>query len=153
MAPVPPGRSGENNRPFTIATFQEEDESAKAEPDDSYVDSYLDTSDYHSATSSECGSTVSSDTEEEGKDGERDVVKKEATNGDNYVIEMVPRIRKRHGEGANKTKYAKNMVNFCLLHSFKLDCYFLYFSFCERIQELLKKQFRSFITMCMGTGA
>ncbi|KAM9352989.1 maternal B9.15 protein [Symphorus nematophorus] len=110
-------RSGENSRHFTIACFEEEDEEGeKGEQDDDSVDSVnLDTSDYHSATSSDCGSTASSDTEEEAKDSEKEVVekeviKKEATEGDTYTIVMVPRIRKRHGEGSNKAKYVRNMI-------------------------------------------
>ncbi|KAI3360907.1 hypothetical protein L3Q82_013118 [Scortum barcoo] len=108
-------RSGENSRPFTIACFEEEGENEAQQ--DSSVN--LDTSDYHSATSSDCGSTVSSDTEEEAKDGEmegeqekeeKDVVKKEMAEGDTYTIAMVPRIRKRHGEGPNKVKYVRNML-------------------------------------------
>lgn len=79
----------------------------------------LDTSDYHSATSSDCSSTASSDNEEEAKDGEgegeqgktQSVVEKKAAEGDAYTIAMVPRIRKRHGEGPNKIKYVRNMVN------------------------------------------
>lgn len=92
----------------------------KGEQQDSSVGSVnLDTSDYHSATSSDCGSTASSDTEEEAKDGEmegeqekdeKEIVKKEAAEGDTYTIAMVPRIRKRHGEGPNKVKYIRNMV-------------------------------------------
>uniref|UniRef100_A0A3P9N9A5 Si:dkey-79d12.5 n=1 Tax=Poecilia reticulata TaxID=8081 RepID=A0A3P9N9A5_POERE len=60
--------SGENGRPFTIARFREEEEDGrvKGDRDDSSVN--LDTSDYHSATSSDCGSASSSDTEEEAKD-------------------------------------------------------------------------------------
>ncbi|XP_039972950.1 maternal B9.15 protein [Xiphias gladius] len=116
-------RSGENSRPFTIACFEEEEEDedgVKGEQDDSSVDSVnLDTSDYHSATSSDCGSTASSDTEDEAKDGEtegeqekeeKEVVKKEAVEGDTYTVVMVPRVRKRHGEGPNKVKYVRNLL-------------------------------------------
>uniref|UniRef100_UPI0037E78E43 maternal B9.15 protein n=1 Tax=Semicossyphus pulcher TaxID=241346 RepID=UPI0037E78E43 len=111
-------RSGENGRPFKIASFDEE--GVTAERDDSSVASInLDTSDYHSATSSDCGSTASSDTEEEAKEGEtegeqekdvKEVVKKEAAEGETYTIAMVPRIRKRQGEGPNKVKYVRNML-------------------------------------------
>lgn len=105
-------RSGENSRPFTIASFEEEDEEAEKEEQDDSVN--LDTSDYHSATSSDCSSTASSDTEEEAKDEEKEDDKKEAVKkeaeGDTYTIMMVPRIRKRPGEGANKVKYVRNMV-------------------------------------------
>ncbi|XP_035528124.1 maternal B9.15 protein [Morone saxatilis] len=105
-------RAGENSRPFTIACFEEEDEEGeKGEQDDSSVELVnLDTSDYHSATSSDCGSTASSDTEEEAKDGEKEVVKKEEAEGDTYTIAMVPRIRKRNREGPNKVKYVRNMI-------------------------------------------
>ncbi|XP_008283261.1 protein BTG4 [Stegastes partitus] len=117
-------RSGENSRPFTIACFseqedEEDDEGAKGDQDDASEDSInLDTSDYHSATSSDCGSTASSDTEEEAKDGEteceqekeEEAVKKEDAEGDTYTIVMVPRIRKRHGDGPNKVKYVRNML-------------------------------------------
>lgn len=108
--PLCPYRSGENSRPFTIASFSEEEddeEVVKEEQVESLVDSInLDTSDYHSATSSDCSSTTSSDTEEEAKDGEveGEVVRKEAPEGDSYTITMVPRIRKRPGEGPNKIK-------------------------------------------------
>ncbi|KAM9513274.1 maternal B9.15 protein isoform 1-T1 [Salvelinus alpinus] len=95
-------RSGENCRYFTVARFKEgEEEDVKEDKD---VD--LDTSDYHSATSSDCGSTVSSDTEEEGKDGEtvgrKDEEKKkekggkkEKVEGIPCVIAMMPRVRDR----------------------------------------------------------
>lgn len=115
-------RSGENSRPFTIASFNEkegedDDEGAKGDQEDTSEDSInLDTSDYHSATSSDCGSTASSDTEEEAKDGEtegehdkeEEAVKKEDAAGEPYTIVMVPRIRKR--DGPNKVKYVRNML-------------------------------------------
>lgn len=71
---------------------------------------HLDTSDYHSATSSDCGSAASSDTEEEAKDYEEAAVKKEAGEANKHTITMVPRIRKRHGEGPSMVKYVRNMV-------------------------------------------
>ncbi|XP_023275626.1 maternal B9.15 protein-like [Seriola lalandi dorsalis] len=112
-------RSGENSRPFTITSFEDKEEGregVKGEQDDSIN---LDTSDYHSATSSDCGSTASSDTEEEAREGamegeqekeEKEVVKKDAAEGDTYTIMMVPRIRKRQGEGPNKIKYVRNLL-------------------------------------------
>lgn len=125
-------RSGENSRPFTVATFTEqedqEEETSKAELEDSLSEKSLslDTSDYHSATSSDCSSAASSDTEEEAKDVEEEVkdaegeaehktkeddVKKDVAEGDAYTIAMVPRIRRgRHGEALNKVKYVRNMV-------------------------------------------
>lgn len=111
-------RSGENGRPFTIACFEED--GAEEKQTDSLVDSLnLDTSDYHSATSSDCSSTASSDTEEEAKDvetegeqekEEKEVVKQESAEGDTYTIAMVPRIRKRFAEGPNKVKYVRKMI-------------------------------------------
>lgn len=107
-------RSGENSRPFTIACFEEEDEEgARGEKDEPSVN--LDTSDYHSATSSDCSSTSSSDTEED----EKEVVKEESKEGETFNIVMVPRIRKRHGEGPNKVKYLRNMVLIVQFSSFK----------------------------------
>lgn len=119
-------RSGENSRPFTVATFTEQ-ESLKVQLEDSLSEESLslDTSDYHSATSSDCGSTASSDTEEETKDAgdeakdaeeegepkkDEEDVKKDGAEGDAYTIVMVPRTRRRQGEGLNKVKYARNMV-------------------------------------------
>lgn len=143
-------RSGENSRPFTIASFEEEDEEAEKEERDDSVN--LDTSDYHSATSSDCSSTASSDTEEEAKDEEKEDDKKEAVKkeaeGDTYTIMMVPRIRKRPGEGANKVKYVRNMVIVvffvALIHStrtifsFSLDIFY-----CRR-KSVLKGGFNLF---------
>lgn len=125
-------RSGENSRPFTVATFteqeeQQEEETLKPEQEDSLSEDSLnlDTSDYHSATSSDCGSTASSDTEEEAKDAEEEAkdadergdskkekehAKKDEAEGDAYTIVMVPRVRKQHGDGMNKAKYVRNMV-------------------------------------------
>ncbi|KAM6909831.1 maternal B9.15 protein [Xenentodon cancila] len=113
-------RSGENSRPFTIASFSEkeekEDESLKGDRDDGSVN--LDTSDYHSATSSDCGSAASSDTEEEAKDGELEGgrekqtqgTKNGAAEGNAYSIKMVPRIRKWHEDGLNKGKYVRKKI-------------------------------------------
>lgn len=94
----------------------------------------LDTSDYHSATSSDCGSTASSDAEEEAKDDEKEVVKEEAEGGDAYNIVMVPRIRKRHGEVPNKVQYVRNLV---IIFSFLLGPFvgilrLKYFSYCQK---------------------
>uniref|UniRef100_A0A8C7Z0Q8 Si:dkey-79d12.5 n=1 Tax=Oryzias sinensis TaxID=183150 RepID=A0A8C7Z0Q8_9TELE len=116
-------RSGENSRPFTVACFDhnEENEDAEALNGDDPVN--LDTSDYHSATS-DCGSTASSDTEEEAKDGELDgeqdkekqVKIKQDVEGNTYTITMVPNIRKWHEDGASRTRNFRKKVNllFCL---------------------------------------
>lgn len=96
-------RCAENSRPFTIECFEEDnEEDAKGEQDDS---THLDTSDYHSATSSDCGSAASSDAEEEAKE----VVKKGMADGGTCTVTMVPRIQKRH-VGKNKVKYVRNMI-------------------------------------------
>lgn len=100
---LPPHRCAENSRPFTIESF-EGGEDGKGEQDDA---THLDTSDYHSATSSGCSSAASSDTEEEAKEDEKGVAKMETS--DSCTITMVPRIQKRH-VGNNKVKYARNMV-------------------------------------------
>lgn len=99
----PLDRCAENSRPFTIERFEGD---AKGEQDDS---TRLDTSDYHSATSSDCGSAASSDAEEETKDEEKEVVKKGTAEGGACTLTMVPRIEKRH-VGKNKVKYVRTMV-------------------------------------------
>ncbi|KAK5922506.1 hypothetical protein CgunFtcFv8_019761 [Champsocephalus gunnari] len=121
-------RSAEIGRPFTVACFEQE--AMEGKQTDSSGDSInLDTSDYHSATSSDCGSTASSDAEEEAKDGEleaevdvkakadaekekenKEVVKKDAAEGNAYTVAMMPRIRNRHGEGPHMVKYVRNVL-------------------------------------------
>lgn len=95
-------RSGENCRPFTVAQFreleEEEDEDVKARMHQDSLDSVnLDTSDYHSASSSDCGSPVSSDTEEEVRDGEVEKAKQKLeekkAEDKAFVIAMRPRMR------------------------------------------------------------
>lgn len=112
-------RSGENGRPFTVARFKEgkvnKEENVERDPDEDSFDAKsisLDTSDYHSATSSDCGSAVSSDTEEEKKDGQKEGEKKEKVKGKLFVVEMVPRARENLRKGAQlyKQKFAKKMV-------------------------------------------
>lgn len=111
----------------------------KGDREDSSVN--LDTSDYHSATSSDCGSTASSDTEEEAKDGdleeqeklEEDVMK-EAAEGKTYAVTMVPRVRKWQTEALNKVKYVRKKVIFPPFFGLKpiwyiVDIYTLFFFF------------------------
>ncbi|XP_068180461.1 maternal B9.15 protein [Antennarius striatus] len=102
-------RCGENSRPFTVACFEEVDEAVVQRDDTTVEPVNLDTSDYHSASSSDCGSATSSDTEEEAKE-EKEVAKKVESEGNTYNIVMVPRIRKRQGRSEDKMKYAKNMM-------------------------------------------
>ncbi|XP_035615961.1 maternal B9.15 protein-like [Oncorhynchus keta] len=116
-------RSGENCRYFTVARFKEE-EDVKGDKD---VD--LDTSDYHSATSSDCGSTISSDTdtEDEGKDGEtvgrkdeeEKEGKKEKVEGIPCVIAMMPRVRDRF-----KVEHAQRKVTKTLLQPTSQQYYY-----------------------------
>ncbi|XP_029572921.1 maternal B9.15 protein [Salmo trutta] len=109
-------RSGENCRYFTVARFKGEEEDVKGDKD---VD--LDTSDYHSASSSDCGSAVSSDTEEEGKDGEtverkdeekkkEKEGKKEKVEGIPCVIAMMPRVRDRFRVEHAQQKVTKTLL-------------------------------------------
>lgn len=104
-------RSGENSRPFTIASFDEEGKTGPKEEHDDCAGQ--ETSDYHSATSSDCGSVASSDAEEEVKDEEKDEAE-EATKKEPEVnahtIAMVPRIRKRPGHKVNQSKSGRHMV-------------------------------------------
>uniref|UniRef100_A0A672HWH6 Si:dkey-79d12.5 n=1 Tax=Salarias fasciatus TaxID=181472 RepID=A0A672HWH6_SALFA len=107
-------RSGENGRPFTIARFSPNEE--QGDPIDE--SSNVDTSDYHSETSSDCSSIVSSDTEEDPKDGEAKdkqakpgpAIDKEAVKGATYTIAMVPRVRTRPVDGQPKVKVVRPMV-------------------------------------------
>lgn len=99
-----------------IASFEEEEKDVEKEGQDDCASQ--ETSDYHSATSSDCGSAASSDTEEEAKDEEKDDDKKEPTKKEQEVgphtVTMVPRIRKRPGKKADKTKYGRHVViTFC----------------------------------------
>ncbi|XP_057689718.1 maternal B9.15 protein [Corythoichthys intestinalis] len=110
-------RSRENGFPFSIACFKDKEDDEKGQEDSSIDSTNHDTSDYHSATSSDCGSTVCSDTEEEAKDGETEgeqenkaLVKEQPVQDNNVEITMVPRIRKRHGGRARKTKHGRNGV-------------------------------------------
>ncbi|XP_054637819.1 maternal B9.15 protein [Dunckerocampus dactyliophorus] len=109
-------RSGENSRPFTIASFNDDEEQEEGAKEGNEVLVNIDTSDYHSATSSDSGSAASSDTEEEAKDGEterepkkEETVKKQAAGG-NVRITMVPRIRTRQRDGQQKVKYGTNVA-------------------------------------------
>ncbi|KAG5856173.1 hypothetical protein ANANG_G00005230 [Anguilla anguilla] len=104
-------RKGEGCRYFTVARFkertaQEEEEEEGVEPlrDGEGGAGNPDTSDYHSASSSDCGSAASSDAEEEGKEGddsgggEGGMKKEERTSAKQegaapFVIAMKPRLR------------------------------------------------------------
>ncbi|XP_077455740.1 maternal B9.15 protein [Stigmatopora argus] len=122
-------RSRENGFPFSIACFtdneQQEDSLKKVRGDSPTNLTNHDTSDYHSATSSDCGSTVCSDTEEEAKDGEvegeqenKALLKEQPVQDDNVKITMVPRILKRHGSRSKKAKYSRNGVRAGLQYYF-----------------------------------
>ncbi|XP_041962160.1 protein BTG3 isoform X1 [Alosa sapidissima] len=96
-------RSGENCRYFTVASFnksEEEEHVDKSDQDGSVSPSdlaNLETSDYHSASSSDCGSEASSDAEEEVRDGElegkKEKEKKEKAEEKPFTITMRPRTR------------------------------------------------------------
>ncbi|CAL9705958.1 unnamed protein product [Knipowitschia caucasica] len=117
-------RSGENSRPFTVATFSTEvdqraEQTAQSPPPQDCLPHEpltLDTSDYHSASSS-CSSTTSSDTEEESKEPEepsltrkevKDVRKEPAEVEVAYT--MVPRARRCHTDRQKKVNYLNNMA-------------------------------------------
>ncbi|XP_051999338.1 maternal B9.15 protein [Xyrauchen texanus] len=103
-------RSGENCRYFTVAHFEKEEEDVKKihyNQDDTFslVDSVnLETSDYHSATSSDCGSAVPSDTEEEMK-GE--VTKKEE---EKVVKNASPTTRSKAREPRGPRKFPQAQI-------------------------------------------
>ncbi|XP_060776408.1 maternal B9.15 protein isoform X2 [Neoarius graeffei] len=95
-------RSGENCRHFTVAHFSEEEGEEELEDKESNLHHEssdpvnVETSDYHSATSSDCGSDDSSDADEEIKEGEveKEKVKDEKRADDKpFVIAMRPRVR------------------------------------------------------------
>ncbi|KAK3571700.1 hypothetical protein QTP86_016156 [Hemibagrus guttatus] len=94
-------RSGENCRHFTVARFSEEKREDALQNKESDSDSVnVETSDYHSATSSDCGSEDSSDAEEENKEedvgGMKEKVKDEKRGDDqSFVIATRPRLREQ----------------------------------------------------------
>ncbi|XP_061676252.1 maternal B9.15 protein [Syngnathoides biaculeatus] len=106
-------RSRENSPPFSIACFTEEEDedgAKKGREDSPAAPASHDTSDYHSATSSDCGSAVSSDTEEEAKDEEADKktgAAEQPAQADTFKITMVPRVRKCCGVGSAQLKYGR----------------------------------------------
>ncbi|XP_037130458.1 protein BTG3 [Syngnathus acus] len=119
-------RSRESSYPFSIASFtdkdEEEEESVNKAQEALPIDpTNHDTSDYHSATSSDCGSAVSSDTEEEvavaakdqeteGEQEKKPPAEKQPAQADVFKIMKVPKIRRRHEGGSNRVSYYRNMV-------------------------------------------
>ncbi|KAJ8334628.1 hypothetical protein SKAU_G00402670 [Synaphobranchus kaupii] len=104
-------RAGEGYRYFTVAHFKEHGE-VEEEEEEPLRDGEAgadtagnpDTSDYHSASSDDCGSEASSDAEEEGKEGggkgamkgeKKKRVEKEKEGAAPFVIAMRPRPRER----------------------------------------------------------
>ncbi|KAJ8388913.1 hypothetical protein AAFF_G00126690 [Aldrovandia affinis] len=114
-------RSGESCRYFTVARFKElgNEEEPKGGSASADAVGNPDTSDYHSASSSECGSAVSSDTEEEGKEGESEGgMKKEEKKGVEkegakpFVITMKPRLREPKDSCKAKKSQAASLQYF-----------------------------------------
>lgn len=125
-------RSGNNCRYFTVARFNEVEEEKEVEEvktvqneNSTLLDCLnLHTSDYHSATSSDCGSAVSSDTDEEGKDEETegkqnkgkkiDDTEKEEREFGTIVVGRRPHQHKRGQTKVPKTLVPKPMQ--CFFH-------------------------------------
>ncbi|KAJ8289786.1 hypothetical protein GJAV_G00005320 [Gymnothorax javanicus] len=114
-------RTGEGSRYFTVAHFKQhsggekEEEPCRDGEGVTEVTRNPDTSDYHSASSSDCGSEVSSDAEEEGKEaeGKGGMKKDNAERAQNegatpFVIAMKPRPREpRDPRESRKCKKSK----------------------------------------------
>ena len=81
---------------FSKGEENEEEQRVKGDKDGGMAPSdlgNLDTSDYHSASSSDCGSEASSDAEEEGKERERKQAEKKVKAEEKVAVTMRPRLR------------------------------------------------------------